>query len=174
MTPAATSCCMPNLNHSPAVQTQTHSRDVICRQFCMSSLGSWSFSFSVSKTPFSSVSIFFLSLFCVFFFYVCLALFHSFLLFPLLSCFLYFFPFLSVCLSFLLPFSFILNRLAGLVVKASPSGAEDPGFESRLRQDFFESSHTSDLKIGTPAAALPGAWHYRVKTWTSRPGVSLL
>ena len=29
------------------------------------------------------------------------------------------------------------NRLVGLVVKASASGAEDPEFESRLRQDFF-------------------------------------
>ena len=27
--------------------------------------------------------------------------------------------------------------LAGLVVKASASGAEHPGFESRLRRDFF-------------------------------------
>ena len=29
------------------------------------------------------------------------------------------------------------DRLVGLVVKASVSGAEDPGFESRLRRDFF-------------------------------------
>ena len=43
-------------------------------------------------------------------------------------------------------------RLAGLVVKASTSAAEDPGFESRLRRDFSGSSHTSDLKIGTPVA----------------------
>ena len=28
------------------------------------------------------------------------------------------------------------NRLVGLVVKASASGAEDPGFKSRLRRDF--------------------------------------
>ena len=36
-----------------------------------------------------------------------------------------------------------VDRLAGLVVKASDSGAEDPGFESRLRRDFFrvESHH---------------------------------
>ena len=38
-------------------------------------------------------------------------------------------------------------RLVGLVVKASSSGAEDPGFESRLRRDFSGSSHTSDLKL---------------------------
>ena len=30
-----------------------------------------------------------------------------------------------------------MDRLVGLVVKASASRAEGPGFESRLRQDFF-------------------------------------
>ena len=29
------------------------------------------------------------------------------------------------------------DRLGGLVVKASASRAEGPGFESRLRRDFF-------------------------------------
>ena len=48
------------------------------------------------------------------------------------------------------------DRLAGLVVKTSASGAEDPGFESRLRWDFSGLSHTSDFKIGTPVANLPG------------------
>ena len=67
-----------------------------------------------------------------------------------------------------------LYGLAGLVVKASASGAEDPGFESRSRRDFSGSSHTSDLKIGTPVATLPGAWHYRVSAGTGRPGVSIL
>ena len=33
--------------------------------------------------------------------------------------------------------SFVIDRLFGLVVKASASRAEDPGFESGLRQDFF-------------------------------------
>ena len=35
------------------------------------------------------------------------------------------------------------DRLVGLVVKASASRAEDPGFETRLRRDFFgvESYH---------------------------------
>ena len=65
-------------------------------------------------------------------------------------------------------------HLAGLVVKASASGAEDPGFESRLRRDFSGSSHTSDLKIGTPVATLPGAWQYRISAGTGRPGVSIL
>ena len=30
-----------------------------------------------------------------------------------------------------------IYRLVGVVVKASASRAEDPGFESRLRRDFF-------------------------------------
>ena len=30
----------------------------------------------------------------------------------------------------------VINRLVGLVVKASTSRAEDPGFESLLRRDF--------------------------------------
>ena len=34
---------------------------------------------------------------------------------------------------------FLRYRLVGLVVKASASRAEDPGFESCLRLDFFES-----------------------------------
>ena len=49
------------------------------------------------------------------------------------------------------------DHLAGLVVKASASGAEDPGFESRLRRDFSGSSHTSDFEIGATVATLPGA-----------------
>ena len=59
-----------------------------------------------------------------------------------------------------------LQRLDGLVVKASASRAEDPVFESRLRRDFSRLSHTSDSKIGTPVATLQGAWRYRVKTGT--------
>ena len=30
------------------------------------------------------------------------------------------------------------------------------------------------LKIGTPVATLPGAWHYKVSAGTGRPGVSVL
>ena len=66
------------------------------------------------------------------------------------------------------------HRLVGLVVKASASRAEDPGFESRFHRIFSGSSHTSDLKIGIPVATLPGAWRYRVSTGTGRPGVSIL
>ena len=39
---------------------------------------------------------------------------------------------------------------------------------------FSGSSHTSDFKISTPVATLPGAWHYRVSAGTGRPGVSTL
>ena len=60
------------------------------------------------------------------------------------------------------------------MVKAYASGAEDPGFESRLRRDFSGSSHTSDLKTGTQVATLPGAWRYRVSAGTGRPCVSIL
>ena len=66
------------------------------------------------------------------------------------------------------------DRLVGLVVKASTSREQDPVFESRLQQDFSGLCHTSDLKIGTPVATLPGAWCYRVSAGTGRPGVSLL
>ena len=68
----------------------------------------------------------------------------------------------------------LVNCLIGLVVKASASGAEDPGVESHLQQDFSGSSHTSDLKIGTPVATLPGVWHNRVSAGTGRPDVSIL
>ena len=73
-----------------------------------------------------------------------------------------------------LPVSLSAYRLTGLVVKVSTSEGEDPGFESRWRQDFSESIHTSDLKIGTPATTLPGAWHYRVSAGTGRPSVCIL
>ena len=58
------------------------------------------------------------------------------------------------------------DRLVGLVVKASASRAEGPGFESRLRWDFFG--------VESPVATLPGTWRYRVSTGTGRPGVSIL
>ena len=66
-------------------------------------------------------------------------------------------------------------RLVGLVVKASAARAEDSGFDSRLcRGEFSGSSHTSDLKIGTPVATLQGAWPYRVSAGNGWPGVSIL
>ena len=67
-----------------------------------------------------------------------------------------------------------IDCLIGLVVKASASRAKDPGFESHLRQEFSGSSHTNDLRIGTPVANLPSAWRYRVNDGTAWPGVSIL
>ena len=60
------------------------------------------------------------------------------------------------------------------MVKESASRVEDHGFESRLHRDFSGSSHTSDLKIDTPVATLPGVWRYRVSAGTGRHGVSML
>ena len=51
---------------------------------------------------------------------------------------------------------------------------QNPRFESRLWRGFSGSSHTSDFKIGTPVATLPGAWRYRVSAETGRPCVSIL
>ena len=68
----------------------------------------------------------------------------------------------------------LINGLIDLVVKASASGAEDPGFESSLRRDLSGSTHTSDLKIGTPVATLSGAWHYPVSDGTGQPSVNIL
>ena len=67
-----------------------------------------------------------------------------------------------------------MDHLVGLVVKASASRAEDPGFKSHLRRDVSGSSHTSDFKTGTPVATLPGVWRCRVSTGTGRPSVSIL
>ena len=65
--------------------------------------------------------------------------------------------------------------LVGLVVKVSASRAEDPGFSFHfLCRDFSGSSHTSDLKIGTPEVTLPGAWCYRVSAGTGWSGVNIL
>ena len=60
------------------------------------------------------------------------------------------------------------------MVKVSASGAEDPGFESRLQRDLSGSSHTGDLQIGTPVATLPGTWRYKISPGTGRPSVSIL
>ena len=68
-----------------------------------------------------------------------------------------------------------VDCLVGLVVKLSASSAADPGFDSRFRRgDFSRLSHTGDVKIGTPVATLPGAWHYRVSAWTDWPSVSIV
>ena len=65
-----------------------------------------------------------------------------------------------------MPHAVQARRLVGLVVK---TGSNPP-----CAGIFSGSSHTSDLKIGTPVATLPGAWYYRVNTGTGWPGVSIL
>ena len=61
------------------------------------------------------------------------------------------------------------------MVKASALRAADPGFDSRfLLGNCSGSSHTSELKIGTAVAILPGAWRYRVSAGTGWPDVSIL
>ena len=46
--------------------------------------------------------------------------------------------------------------------------------EQQMCGDFSRSSHTSDLKIGTPVATLPGTWRYRVSAGTGWFDVSIL
>ena len=65
-------------------------------------------------------------------------------------------------------------RLVGLVVRRPPRERKIPGSNPACAGIFSGSSHTSDSKIGTPVATLPGAWRYRVSTGTGRPGVSIL
>ena len=57
------------------------------------------------------------------------------------------------------------------MVKASASRLEDPGFD--FRGDFSGSSHTTDLKINSPVATLPGTSSYRVSAGTGSPDVSI-
>ena len=64
--------------------------------------------------------------------------------------------------------------LVGLVVRRPPRERKVPGSNPACAGIFLGSSHTSDLKIGTPVATLPGAWRYRVSAGTGRPGVSIL
>ena len=59
-------------------------------------------------------------------------------------------------------------------LRCPPRERKTPGSNHAWAEIFPGSSHTSDLKIGTPVATLPGAWRYRVSTGTGRPGVSIL
>ena len=59
-------------------------------------------------------------------------------------------------------------------LKRPPRERKVPGSNPACAGIFSGSSHTSDLNIGNPVAALPGAWRYRVSTGTGRPGVSIL
>ena len=66
------------------------------------------------------------------------------------------------------------DRLLGLVVRRPPRERKIPGSNPACAEIFPGSSHTSDLKIGTPVATLSGAWRYRVSAGTGRPDISIL
>ena len=66
------------------------------------------------------------------------------------------------------------HRLIGLLVRRPPRKRKIPGSNPFCDVIFSGFSHTSDSKIGTPVATLPGAWRYRVSAGTGRPGVSIL
>ena len=66
------------------------------------------------------------------------------------------------------------DRLVGLVVRRPPRERKIPGSNPACAGIFSGSSHTSDVKIGTPVATLPCAWRYGVSAGTGRPGVSIL
>ena len=51
--------------------------------------------------------------------------------------------------------SFVLDHLVGLVVRRQPREQKIPGLNPACGGIFSGSSHTSDLKIGTPVATLP-------------------
>ena len=59
-------------------------------------------------------------------------------------------------------------------LRRPPRERKVPGSNPACVGIFSGSSHTSDLKIGTPVATLPGAWRHRVSTGTGWPGVSIL
>ena len=63
----------------------------------------------------------------------------------------------------------LLTHLVGLVVRASALRAEDPRFESHLRQDFSGVESYQWLKNWYSSGYPAGAWHYRVRAGTGRP-----
>ena len=69
---------------------------------------------------------------------------------------------------------YLHDHFVGLVVKASAAREEDPGSNAACARIFPGSSHSSDLKIGTPVTTLRGAGHYRVSAGTGLPSVSIL
>ena len=71
-------------------------------------------------------------------------------------------------------FSLSYDRLIGLVVRCLPQERKIPGSNPACAGIFSGSNHSSDLKIGTPVATLPGAWRYWVSAGTGWPRVSIL
>ena len=71
-------------------------------------------------------------------------------------------------------FSRTPDRFVGLMARRPPRERKIPGSNPACAGIFLGSSHTSDLKIGTPVATLPGAWRYWVSTGTGQLSVSIL
>ena len=65
-------------------------------------------------------------------------------------------------------------RLSSDGIRRPPRERKIPDSNPACDGIFSGSSHTSDSKIGTPVATLPGAWCYRISAGTGRPGVSIL
>ena len=59
-------------------------------------------------------------------------------------------------------------------LRRPPRERKIPGSNPACAGIFAGLSHTSDFKIGTPVATLPGAWYHRVSAGTGWPGVSML
>ena len=68
----------------------------------------------------------------------------------------------------------VCDRLVGLVFNVRLESGRSGVQFSLVAWDFSGSSHTSDLKIDTPLATLPGTWRYRVSAGTGWHGVSIL
>ena len=71
------------------------------------------------------------------------------------------------------------HSLVGLVVRRPPRERKIPGSNPACAGIFSGSSHSSDLKIGTPVATLPGAWRsagcqYTVAGWGRMLDLQLL
>ena len=73
-----------------------------------------------------------------------------------------------------LPLSRRTTASLALWLRRPPRERKVPGSNPACAGIFSGSSQTSDSKIGTPVATLPGAWCYRVSAGTGWPGVSIL
>ena len=70
--------------------------------------------------------------------------------------------------------STVFTITLALWLRRPPRERKILGLNPACSEIFLGSSHTHDLKIGTPVATLPGAWRYRVSAGTGQPGVSIL
>ena len=69
---------------------------------------------------------------------------------------------------------YLLTASLAWWLRSPPRERKIPGSNPAYAGIFPESSHTSGLKIGTPVAALPGAWRSRVSAGTGWFGVRIL